>query len=129
MSPTFTILIVDDNKKVCDLFAAFVKMGLKGVQCVFASEPAQAILKMENQNFDLIVIDKMLPNKSGLDLIKNMKNSLRYSNKKILFMSASMERVDVYRVLHMGVNDILIKPFTFKQVVAKISKLLELPQH
>jgi DNA-binding response OmpR family regulator len=41
-------------------------------------------------------------------------------------MSASMERADVYRVLHLGVSDVLIKPFTFKPVVEKIGRLLEI---
>lgn len=123
-TPTHSILIVDDDQKVCDLLSAFVKMAYPNILCVSANDTNQALMKLENQDFDLLIIDKVLPGKSGVDLIKQLKRSLRYANKQVILMSGNMERVDVYRMIHLGISDLIVKPFTFMQVKERIGKIL-----
>tara|TARA_R110002072_G_scaffold534_5_gene3752 strand:+ start:9501 stop:9896 length:396 start_codon:yes stop_codon:yes gene_type:complete len=118
------VLVVDDDHQVCDLIQAFLKIGNSSIQCVQAFDTAQATFKIDNQHFDLIIIDKNLPGKSGLEFVKQLRRTMRHQRKKIILVSAALEREDVLFAVNHNIQEVLVKPFTFAQLMEKVKKTL-----
>lgn len=117
---TRKVLVVDDDKKICDLFTAFIKIGAKKISCVTANDVTQALFKIDNQEFDLVFIDQKLPSKSGTDFIRTVRTSMKHRNLKIILMSAALEKEDILTAMEMGVSQVMVKPFTFAQIMEKL---------
>lgn len=127
MSPVNTpkkVLLIDDDAKICDLISAFLKLGAKNVTLVTAEDTVQANFKLENDDFDLIIVDKNLPTRSGLEFIKGMRSSLKYQKMKIILLSGSLNNDDVLFAVENKVSDIIVKPFKFVQFLEKLKKNL-----
>lgn len=118
------ILVVDDDQKICDLFNVFIKMGTKNVKCVTALDTSQALFKLENQEFDLVFIDQNLPGKSGLDFVRQLKSHIKHQNKKVILMSGGLQRDHVLAAVELGIKEMLVKPFTFAQLMEKLKSNL-----
>lgn len=119
------ILLIDDDPKICDLVAAFLKLGTKGVELITASDSSQGLFKLENDDFDLIIIDKNLPTRSGLELIGQLRKALKYSKIKIILLSGSLTSADVSFSVQHKVSDIIVKPFKYVQFMEKLKKHLD----
>lgn len=116
----FAILVVDDDAKIGELIQTFFTLKNSEVTCVMASDVQQALSKLSNQEFDLILIDNIMPRKSGLDLALILKRSVKYARTPIVLMSGSIQQDDVLKAMQAGVKDILVKPFTLNQLNDKI---------
>lgn len=117
----FKILIIDDDPQIIELLQSFIAMYEEDIQCVTAGEAQTATLKLSNQVFDLIIIDFKMPGRSGLDLIGHLKKSNKYAKIPIILMSGALMQHDALSAIESGVRDILVKPFTMKQLFEKIS--------
>ena len=114
------ILIVEDEKKV----AAFIKKGLEEeTYAVDIAADGEEGLYMVGQNqYDLIILDLMLPKINGLDILSNLrakKNSI-----PILLLTAKDSVEDKVKGLNLGADDYLTKPFAFSELLARIRVLL-----
>ena len=114
------ILIVEDEKKV----AAFIKKGLEEeTYAVDIAADGEEGLYMGGQNqYDLIILDLMLPKINGLDILSNLrakKNSI-----PILLLTAKDSVEDKVKGLNLGADDYLTKPFAFSELLARIRVLL-----
>lgn len=118
------ILVVDDDLKVRELIQAFFNMKSDEVTCVMASDTQQAILKLSNQEFDVILIDNVMPGKHGIDFAVTLRNSIKYARTPIILMSGALQQDDVLKAIDGGLKDILVKPFSLKQLNDKISQCL-----
>ncbi len=118
------ILLIDDDPKICDLVAAFLKLGTKGVDLVTASDSSQGLFKLENDDFDLLIIDKNLPTRSGIELIQQLRKAIKYSKVKIILLSGSLTSADVSFSVQHKVSDIIVKPFKYVQFMEKLKKHL-----
>lgn len=118
------ILLLDDDPKICDLISAFLKLGAKHITLITAGDTAQASFKLENDDFDLVLVDKNLPTRSGLEFIKGLRSSLKYRKMKIILLSGSLNNDDVLFAVENKVNDVLVKPFKYVQFHEKIKKNL-----
>lgn len=125
MSETIKILLIDDDPKICDLLAAFLKLGTKGTQLVCASDTTQATFKLENDDFNLLIIDKNLPTRSGLEFISQLRKMPKYSRMKIILLSGSLTNSDVLFCVENKVSDIIVKPFKYVQFLEKLKKTLK----
>ncbi|MCP4912393.1 MAG: response regulator [Oligoflexia bacterium] len=123
------VLIVDDDHQVCDLIQAFLKIGEPTLKCVQAHDTAQATFKIDNQHFDLVIVDKNLPGKSGLEFVRQLRRTLRHQGKKVILVSAALEREDVLFAVKHNIQEILVKPFTFAQLMEKVRKCLPTNQY
>ena len=114
------ILIVEDEKKV----AAFIKKGLEEeTYAVDIAADGEEGLYMGGQNqYDLIILDLMLPKINGLDIL----SSLRAKNIEtpILLLTAKDSVEDKVKGLNLGADDYLTKPFAFSELLARIRVLL-----
>jgi len=123
--PKISILVVDDDSKVRELIQAFFSMKSEEITCVMAADTQQAVLKMSNQEFDIVLIDNMMPGRTGIDYALSLRKSIKYARTPIILMSGALQQDDVLRAIEGGLKDILVKPFSLKQLSDKIAHCLK----
>ncbi len=114
------ILVVEDDKKV----ASFLEKGLReeGYSLDVAHNGDDALLKAHVHDYDLLVLDVMLPGKSGLEIVRELRG--RERQVPVLMLTARDAREDVVMGLDAGADDYLTKPFGFDELLARIRALL-----
>jgi DNA-binding response OmpR family regulator len=114
------ILIVEDEKKV----ATFIKKGLQqeGYATDAVHDGAQAIENASLFEYDLLILDLMLPTKSGLDVLREIRT--KKPKLPVLVLTAKGAVDDKVAGLDAGADDYLIKPFAFAELSARIRALL-----
>ena len=110
-----TILIVDDEQKIVDLLVHNLKR--EGYNTIEANDGQTAIEIATQQRPDLILLDVMLPRIDGLTVCKKIKNIY---NVPILMVSAKDEELDKIVGLELGADDYITKPFSVREVVARV---------
>ena len=123
----FDILIVDDDPQIVDLILMFLHMNYQGkLNCVSASDAQTALMKLSNQEFDIIILDLKMPGRTGVELVTHLKKSLKFAKIPIILMSGALTQNDAIKAIESGVRDILVKPFNMKQLISKIQLYLDL---
>jgi DNA-binding response OmpR family regulator len=114
------ICLVEDEEKV----AAFISKGLQehDFEVIHANDGFSATDLIGTQQFDLIILDLMLPDISGIDLCRQIR---RNNSQVPILMLTALDRVDdKVNGLQAGADDYLVKPFHFSELLARISALL-----
>ena len=110
-----TILIVDDEQKIVDLLVHNLRR--EGYNTIEANDGQTAINMAIEQKPDLILLDVMLPRVDGLSVCKKIKNIY---NVPILMVSAKDAELDKIVGLELGADDYITKPFSVREVVARV---------
>ena len=110
-----TILIVDDEQKIVDLLVHNLKR--EGYNTIEANDGATAVEMAKEQRPDLILLDIMLPRLDGLSVCKKIKNIY---NVPILMVTAKDDELDKIVGLELGADDYITKPFSVREVVARV---------
>lgn len=124
MLRTKNILLADDN-----LFNRMVAEGLittvvEGINIVQAESGKDVLAKMEEQKFDLILMDVQMPEMSGLEATTLIREHKIYSNMPIIAMSAGVMKEEVQACFNAGMNDFVTKPFNPDDLILKMAKLI-----
>lgn len=109
------ILIIEDDPEISKLLRVILTN--LGIQPVAAYSGTEGLLQLQNNSFDLILLDLMLPGKSGEELIKEIRE---VSLIPIIVISAKVDVADKVKVLKMGADDYLTKPFNKEELAARI---------
>ena len=117
------ILVVDDDDGIRDLVKKYLNENHFLITTAINAE--DAIEKISSIKFDLIILDIMMPGKSGLDLISSEKKKL---NTPIILLTAKGEANERIKGLELGADDYLSKPFEPKELVLRIRNILEKTQ-
>ena len=112
------ILIVDDEKPICDLID--MNLSAAGYFCGAVQDGLAAIEAVEKNNFDLVLLDIMLPGADGYDVMEY----IRPFKVPVIFISAKHEVKDRVRGLKLGADDYLIKPFDVTELLARVEAVL-----
>ncbi len=114
------ILIVEDEKKV----ASFIKRGLEddGYQITLSFDGADGLKRASSGEYDLIILDCMLPKKDGLTVLHELRAT--GSQVPVLMLTAKTETADVVSGLDAGADDYLAKPFAFAELQARVRALI-----
>ncbi|NJD18124.1 MAG: response regulator transcription factor [Gemmatimonadetes bacterium] len=114
------ILVVEDDKKV----ASFLEKGLReeGYSVDVAHDGPSGLMRAHVYDYDLLVLDVMLPGMTGLEVIRDLRG--REKTVPALMLTARDAREDVVRGLDAGADDYLVKPFGFDELLARIRALL-----
>ena len=113
------ILVVDDDDRIRDLVKQYLNENNYFVSTAISAEDAQEKVKIVK--FDLIVLDIMMPGKSGLDFTKENKNKI-YT--PIILLTAKGEANERVHGLEVGADDYLSKPFEPKELLLRIKNIL-----
>lgn len=119
MTLTKKILIVDDEQMIRDaLFSYLEKKGFR----IYAAETGTEALKIfQEQKIDFVILDLMLPDLSGEEICTRIR---RQSRVPILMLTAKSMEGDVLNGLRLGADDYMIKPFSLKELYARMEAIL-----
>ncbi len=123
MTPAPRILVVDDDPALRDLLCAYLTD--TGFVVDLAGDGAEMRLAMQSAMPDALVLDLMLPNEDGLALTRELRTR---SNLPILMLSARGEEIDRVVGLELGADDYLAKPFSPRELLARLRALLRRAQ-
>ncbi len=119
------ILVVEDEKKLADaLVAGLTKKGY-AVDALNDGEKAFSRISLNHSEYDLIILDLMLPSKDGLQICKEAR-ALDITTP-ILVLTARNETENKVNLLLSGADDYMVKPFSFDELLARIHALLRRP--
>ncbi|KPL78776.1 hypothetical protein ADN00_05955 [Ornatilinea apprima] len=114
-----TILIVDDEPKIVDLARSYLENGGYRVQA--AGDGQTALVLMRTIKPDLVVLDLNLPVMDGLDVCRRLR---RESDVPVIMLTARVEETDRLIGLELGADDYITKPFSPRELVARVRALL-----
>lgn len=110
------ILIVDDEPSIQDLLV--FNLEKEGYKTITANDGEEAIALALSQNPDLILLDIMLPKADGLTVCKRVRQTL--GKTPIIMLSAKGEEIDKILGLEMGADDYMTKPFSIRELIARV---------
>ncbi|MBR2988618.1 MAG: response regulator transcription factor [Clostridia bacterium] len=114
------ILIVDDEQKIRMVLREYAEF--EGHECVEAEDGMQAVSYARQNEFDIIIMDVMMPKLDGYFAVKEIR---KFSSVPIMMLSARVEEYDRLFGFEVGVDDYVVKPFSPKEVMARISAILK----
>ncbi|MEY8389972.1 VanR-ABDEGLN family DNA-binding response regulator [Lachnospiraceae bacterium] len=109
------ILVVDDEKEIADLVAFYLESENFDVVACYSAKDAQE--QIEHVEFDLAILDVMIPGVSGLELCKEIRKRHNYP---VIMLTAKDEEIDKIRGLMLGADDYMTKPFRPLELVARV---------
>lgn len=113
------ILIIEDEEKLASLLADYCRhAGFTASVCL---RGAEGLAHLQEQGADAVLLDLMLPDGDGLELCKAIRRS---SNVPILITSARVDELDRLLGLELGADDYICKPFSPREVIARIKAVL-----
>lgn len=112
------ILIVDDEKPICDLID--LNLSSAGYHCTTVQDGLKAIEYIEQEPFDLVLLDIMLPGADGYDVM----DYLRPTGVPVIFITAKHEVKNRVKGLKLGADDYIVKPFDVVELVARVEAVL-----
>ncbi|MFN3396370.1 MAG: response regulator [Thermodesulfovibrionales bacterium] len=117
-----SILIVDDEKDLVELVSYNLRK--EGFSVHASHDGEDALSKLKNNLFDLLILDLMLPGMDGLELLRFIRSDSRLSHLPVLMLTAKAEEIDRVIGLEMGADDYVTKPFSPRELVARVKALL-----
>ena len=115
----FKILVVDDEEKIVEVVKSYLEASGYKVYAAYSCKEAQEIF--DRINPDLLILDLMLPDISGEELCTKLRKKSRIP---IIMLTAKIDEVDILKGLEIGADDYITKPFSTKQLVARVKVLL-----
>jgi two-component system response regulator BaeR len=113
------ILIVEDEEKLANVLAEY--LALADHQTTILLDGLNVIDTVKEQAIDLVLLDLMLPGKDGLTLCRELRE---FSDIAIIMMTAKVEEIDRLLGLELGADDYICKPYSPREVVARVKALL-----
>ena len=113
------ILIVEDDREIAQLVRDYLDRA--GYSTSLAGDGEQALIAASNGNPDLIVLDLGLPKRDGLDVIREIR---KHARTPIVILTARGEETDRIVGLELGADDYIVKPFSPREVVARVRAVL-----
>lgn len=112
------ILVVEDEEKIANLLCDYLKEA--GFRTSAQSDGDRVIAQIKKGLFDLILLDIMLPGKNGMELCREIR---QFSNIPIIMITARVEEIDRLLGLELGADDYICKPFSPREVVARVKAI------
>lgn len=119
------ILIVDDEKAMRDGLSD--NLIFEGYETVLAENGRIALQKSEESSFDLIILDVMMPEMSGFDVCKKLRQN--NISTPVILLTAKGEEIDRVLGLELGADDYITKPFSLRELLARIKAILRRTQN
>lgn len=115
-----TLLIVDDEKKIRDVVREYAEFD--GFDVIEAEDGMDAVAKVTENDIDIIVMDIMMPRLDGFSACKEIRKT---KNTPVIMLSARGEEYDKLFGFEIGVDDYVVKPFSPKELIARIRAVMK----
>lgn len=116
------ILIVDDDRQIVRVLRAYLEQD--GFQALVAYDGEQALHALRHDKPDLVILDLMLPERDGWQLTRLVRSDPSLQHIPIIMLTARMEEADRVVGLELGADDYVTKPFSPREVVARVRAVL-----
>jgi len=116
------ILVVEDDKHISKLLRYNLEKA--GFQCAIVITGEEAFEVMEQQVFDLIILDIMLPKMDGFEVCKELRQDKRFASIPVIMLTAKGEEVDRIVGLELGADDYMVKPFSPRELILRVKAIL-----
>ncbi|MEL7648429.1 MAG: response regulator transcription factor [Sedimentibacter sp.] len=110
------ILIIEDDMSISELQKDYLEMSGYEVACAF--DGSSGLEKIKNESFDLIILDLMLPQKHGFEILREISDSKQIP---VLIVSAKSDETFKIKGLNLGADDYITKPFGMGELVARVN--------
>jgi two-component system alkaline phosphatase synthesis response regulator PhoP len=121
---SITILVVDDEQRLRDLVRNYLKH--EGFAVLTAANGLTALDLARQHAPDLVVLDLMLPGLDGLEVCRRLRT---FSDAYVIMLTAKAEEIDRIVGLEVGADDYLTKPFSPRELIARVRAMLRRPRH
>ena len=115
------ILVVDDEQDLCDILAFNLEAVGFEVDCAYSAEEG---LQKDLQTCDLLLLDVMMPGMSGFEMARQLKDDQRTAGIPVIFLTARAGEDDVLQGFGIGADDYVKKPFSVREVMARVKAVL-----
>jgi two-component system phosphate regulon response regulator PhoB len=116
------ILIIEDDKDIAELIAYNLKN--ERFSCEICGSAADGLRSISRSVSDLLVLDLMLPDMSGMNVCKRLKSDARTKDMPVVILTARGEEIDKIVGFEMGADDYITKPFSVRELVLRIKAVL-----
>jgi len=119
-----TVLIVEDDSHISKVYEIQIKR--EGFNTTIARDGEQAIEFLKTENFDLIILDLMIPKKDGFSVLEEIRKNPKFLNIPVLIISNLGQKADEIRAIELGATEYLIKiDHSIQEVINKVKSYLE----
>jgi len=119
MKENEAVLVVDDEPKILELLKSYLEMN--GLAALCARNGREGLALFEHNSVSLILLDLMLPDFSGEEICKKIRQA---SNVPIIMITAKVDEASIIRGLNIGADDYVCKPFSPRQLMARVQAAL-----
>jgi DNA-binding response OmpR family regulator len=123
VSPQPSVLVVDDEPPIVDLITGYLIRD--GFSVASSSDGLDAVEVVRTRDPDVVILDVMLPGIDGIEVCRRIRT---FSNAYVLMLTARGEEIDRIVGLTVGADDYLVKPFSPRELVARVKALLRRPR-
>lgn len=120
------ILIIEDDIKIAEAVKAGLEKAGYAVDHMADGEAGQRRIEINHADYDLVILDLMLPGIDGFQICKNIRE--KEINIPVLILTAKLSTEDKVNALDCGADDYLVKPFSFEELLARVRALLRRPE-
>jgi phosphate regulon transcriptional regulator PhoB len=120
------VLIVDDDRDIVNLLR--FNFEKEGFRVSTAMDGSIALAEIRRQEPDVVILDLMLPGLSGLEVCRMLRRNDKYTQLPILMLTARDDEADRIVGLELGADDYVVKPFSIREVIARVRALLRRQQ-
>lgn len=117
------VLIADDEPNI--LLSLEFLMKREGYQVVVAKDGQEALDTIAREKPDLVLLDAMMPKKTGYEVCNEVRSNADYKNTLILMLTAKGRDTDIAKGMALGADAYMVKPFSTKELAQKVKELLE----
>jgi phosphate regulon transcriptional regulator PhoB len=117
-----TVLVVDDERDIVELVRYHLEK--EGFRCLTATDGPSALRLCREAGPDVVVLDRMLPGLDGLEITRQLRRDAATARLPIIMLTARADEVDRVVGLEVGADDYVVKPFSPRELVARVRALL-----
>ncbi|MGL5651084.1 MAG: response regulator transcription factor [Paraclostridium sp.] len=117
------ILLIDDEKKICEFVKAYLDK--EGYKTDVGYNGNDAINYLDKNQYDIVLLDRMLPDISGEEICNYIRNNCKFMNVAVIMLSAKTEDDDRIEGFELGCDDYICKPFNVKELILRIKSVLK----
>jgi DNA-binding NtrC family response regulator len=114
------VLVIDDDKEITEVLEFYLQH--LGIDCKTFNNGRDGLKAIQNENSDLILLDVVMPEFTGLDVVQSLKENGLIGARNIVIMSASSNRPMLQQILKIGVKERLKKPCSLEELTDLVEK-------